>query len=466
MKNYLPMAIWLAVPTVLLLIPCPQGLDPKAWTMLAFYAMAIFGMILRPIPEPAALLVTIGIYSVGFGGTAVSAAGYGTSTVWLVFSACLVSRAFVETGLGKRMAFLLIDKFGRTPLGLGYVAALSDLVIAPATPSNTARSGGIVYPILRSVAVTLGSEPGPTANKIGTYLSLVCNGASLSTASMFLTASAPILLVFSFAQSVLGVNITWGTYALAAFPPGFIFLMLVPYLYYRITPPEIKSIDNKAIAKVGLEELGPITKQEKTLLVLFVLALLAWSTSHWTKLDNTGVALGFVGGVLIFKVTSWEAMLKEKNAWNTFIWYGAVLGLAGGLAKLGFFKWLGQIVVAHVNFSGLGPCTVMALLIFSSLPLRYVFASAAAYVGTMIPVYLMLAQAGGVPPMLAAMSLAPSVLLGSFVTHFAQGASTVIYAGGYVSQKTWWGTGVFVAPLATAILLALGFPWWKIIGLW
>ena len=467
-KNSLPMAIWIAIPAALLMMPCPEGLKPEAWTMLAFYVMAILGMILRPIAEPAALLVTIGIYSLLFGGTAVSAsvAGYGSGTVWLVFSACLVSRAFVETGLGRRMAYLLIDRFGRTPLGLGYVAAFADLIIAPATPSNTARSGGIIYPILRSIAVTLGSEPGPTAKKIGSYLSLVSNGVSLSTASMFLTSSAPILLVFSFGKDVLGVEISWGTYALAAFPPCFIFMMLVPYLYYRITPPEIKVIDNKNIAKAGLAELGPITRQEKTLLGLFVFALAAWATSNWTGINNTAVALAFVGGTLLFNVTSWDAMLKEKNAWNTFIWYGAILGLAGGLSRLGFFKWLGEIVVTYVNFSGLGPCTVMALLIFSSLPLRYVFASAAAYVGTMIPVYMMLAQAGAVPPMLAAVSLASTIILGSFVTHFAQGASTVIYAGGYVDQKTWWGTGAFVAPLANVIVLALGFPWWKMIGIW
>ncbi len=72
--------------------------------------------------------------------------GYSSGTTWLVFSAFTLSAAFVTTGLGKRIAYLLIGKIGNTTLGLGYVTVFLDLVLAPATPSNTARAGGIVLP--------------------------------------------------------------------------------------------------------------------------------------------------------------------------------------------------------------------------------------------------------------------------------------------------------------------------------
>jgi DASS family divalent anion:Na+ symporter len=462
----LTLAVWVGVPIVMLLLPSPAGLSPKAWTLFAFYCAAILGLILQPFSEAAVLLITIAVYSVGFNGTAIALSGYSSSTTWLVFAACLVGRAFVDTGLGSRIAFVLIDKFGRTPLGLGYVAAITDLVISPATPSNTARSGGIVYPIFRSIAVSLGSEPGPTAGKVGSYLSLLCNAISLTTAGIFLTASAPNLLLFSLAKGAVGVEISWGQYALAAFPPLFLVLMLLPLAYYRLAPPELKSIDNKVVAKHGLQQLGPISRKEIILSVLFVSALLLWATSQWTKVDAGAVALGFVAGVLFFRVVEWSSLLKETSAWSTLIWYGAIISLAEGLTKLGFFKWLGQIVVTHISFTGMGPATVMALLIISSFPLRYIFASAAAYVGTMIPVYLMLSRAGGVPPALAAVALCSTVSLGCLFTHFGHGVSVVIYGGGYVSQQKWWKTGAVAAVLATLIVLALGIPWWHVIGIW
>ncbi|WP_337998277.1 DASS family sodium-coupled anion symporter [Oleispirillum naphthae] len=465
-KNKKSLVIWLGIPIILLFIPCPAGLDPKAWHLFAFYCAAILGLILRPFSEPVVLLVALATYSIGFNGTSIALAGYGSATTWLVFAACLVGKAFVDTGLGSRIAYFLIDKFGSTSLRLGYAAAITDLIIAPATPSNTARTGGIVYPIFRSIAITLGSEPGPTSKKIGANLSLLCNAVSLTTASMFMTSSAPNLLVFSFAVSILGLNMSWGEYALAAFPPCFVLLMIIPLFYNRLARPELDKIDNKVLAAEGLKKLGPTKIQEKVLAALFVLALILWGTSQWTKVNSGAVAIAFIAGVLFFRVVEWDDLLKEKSAWSTMIWYGAIISLATGLAKLGFFKWIGSIVAAHISFGGLNPGMVMALLILSSLPLRYIFASNAAWVGTMVPVYMMLAQGAHVPPALIAVSLCSTASLGCFVTHFGHGMSVVLFGAGYVDQKTWWILGGIMAVFANLLVLSLGMLWWPCIGIW
>ncbi len=130
------------------------------------YLAAIVGLVIKPFPEPVVLLiavaasmVVVGNLSDGAFKTTAVLSGYSSGTTWLVFSAFTLSAAFVTTGLGKRIAYLLIGKIGNTTLGLGYVTVFLDLVLAPATPSNTARAGGIVLPIINSVAVALGSEP-------------------------------------------------------------------------------------------------------------------------------------------------------------------------------------------------------------------------------------------------------------------------------------------------------------------
>ena len=74
---------------------------------------------------------------------------------------------------------------GKKTLGLGYAVLFADLVLAPATPSNTARSGGTIYPIVSSIPRIYGSEPGPTAGRIGTYVMWTAFAATAVTSSLF-----------------------------------------------------------------------------------------------------------------------------------------------------------------------------------------------------------------------------------------------------------------------------------------
>ena len=137
------------------------------------YLAAIFGLVFRPFDEAVILLAAIGISGLAFGNIFGLLSGYASSSAWLVFSAFGIGTAFTFTGLGRRVAYVLIGKFGRTTLRLGYVAAVTDLAISPATPSTTARTGGIGYPIFQSIAVALDSKPGPTARRVGAMVALM-----------------------------------------------------------------------------------------------------------------------------------------------------------------------------------------------------------------------------------------------------------------------------------------------------
>lgn len=165
-KSLWKLILILAIPCIIGFMPAPAGLSELAWVLFGIYLAAIVGLVIKPFPEPVVLLIAVAASMVVVGNlsggefkTTAVLSGYSSGTTWLVFSAFTLSAAFVTTGLGKRIAYLLIGKIGSTTLGLGYVTVFLDLVLAPATPSNTARAGGIVLPIINSVAVALGSEP-------------------------------------------------------------------------------------------------------------------------------------------------------------------------------------------------------------------------------------------------------------------------------------------------------------------
>lgn len=166
-KSLWKLILILAIPCIIGFMPAPAGLSELAWVLFGIYLAAIVGLVIKPFPEPVVLLIAVAASMVVVGNlsggefkTTAVLSGYSSGTTWLVFSAFTLSAAFVTTGLGKRIAYLLIGKIGSTTLGLGYVTVFLDLVLAPATPSNTARAGGIVLPIINSVAVALRTRTG------------------------------------------------------------------------------------------------------------------------------------------------------------------------------------------------------------------------------------------------------------------------------------------------------------------
>ncbi len=460
------LGICVLVAVVILLIPRPAGLTPAAWHLFAMYLAAIFGLVLRPFPEAVILLSVIALSGLAFGNMGALLSGYASTSAWLVFSAFMIGAAFMATGLGRRVAYILIRKFGRTTLRLGYVAAVTDLAISPATPSNTARTGGIVYPIFQNIAVALDSTPGPTSRRVGAYLTLTLYYISFTTGYTFLTAMAPNVLILSFAKSILKVQVDWIQWATAAIVPGLVTLFLIPWVVYRIYPPEIKKIENETLAQKGLAQLGPMSGREKTLAILFLLAVLGWALGSVFKIDATAVAVGFVAACLLTGVVGWDNILGYKSAWSTFMWYGGIIGLADALSRAKFFEWLAKVIGANVNFAGINPIAILAALVLFSLVVRYLFASMAAYVATMIPVLFTLALVAKVPLLPLIFLIAFSAGYGGMLTHYGGALSPVLFGTGYVDQATWWKNGAIMALISFVTTFVIGLSYWKAIGMW
>jgi DASS family divalent anion:Na+ symporter len=456
----------LAIPALLLTVPTPAGLSTEAWKIFAVYSAAILGLILRPANE-AIVLVSV----LAFGSLILPVgqmlSGFSSSTVWLVFSAFLISQAFADTGLGRRIAYIMIGKFGKSALGLVYGQALTDLIISPATPSNTARTGGIVYPIFRSVASTLGSEPGTTGRRIGSYLTLSAYAISLSTSVLFITACAPNAIIVALAKDILKINISWMQWMYAFIIPGLLALLAVPYIIYKLYPPELTAIDSaEELSRKGLAEMGPLSVKEKLLILFFVLAILGWATGHITKIDATVVALLFFSLCAIFKLLSWENVLANKGAWTTLMWYGGIIGLSGVLAKAKFFTWLADLASKNINLVGYNAYAVLFVLLVISVLVRYIFASMGAYVAAFIPVLFVLGLAAQAPVWPLALLIAASSAYGSLLTHYGGAVGPVLFGTGYVDQKTWWIIGAVLVVFNMVVYMTIGLGYWKLIGLW
>ncbi len=481
MKKSIFIFILVCIPFVFAwVLPVPNGLSEAAWVMFGIYISAILGLVFKPIPNSMVLITAVAGTALFMGpymggakeATKLALSGYASATTWIIVAAFALSIAFTKTGLGKRIAYILIRIFGKTTLRLGYVTGFLDFIISPATPSNTARAGGIVFPIINSTAQSIGNKLQTPENRAGAYLACNTYMCTKITSFMFAIAMASNMLIIDYSNSILGTNINWGNWAVAMILPGLVCLIVMPLLVYFFITPDVKQINNKVIAKQGLEELGDMKTSEKWLIVIFVLALLGWSMPSVfsalfdIKLDinATAVAIGAMSLTVLLGVLKFEDIADSKECIGTLFWFGGVISLSSILNKLGFFKWFGSFIEANLSL-GESPMLALILIGFVSIIVRYLFASATVYVTTLMPIFFLLGKSAGADPYFLAFILISTNAYGGAVTHYGGPAAPIIFGGGYNTVKEWWITGFAAAMVAYIICLAVGIPLWSALSL-
>jgi L-tartrate/succinate antiporter len=366
---------------------------------------------------------------------------------------------YQKTGLGKRIALVLVKAMGRRTLTLGYAIAIADLLLAPFTPSNTARSGGTIYPVIHHLPALYDSRPNdPSARRIGSYVMWVAITATSVTSSMFITSLAPNLLATELARKATQVEISWMDWFVAFAPVGVVLFVLTPLLAYWIYPPEVKQGEKIPLwAGEELARLGAVTRRELVLALLVVLALGLWIVGA-DFINATTVALLVISLMLVARVLAWEDVIGHAAAWNTLVWFATLIALAEGLNRVGFVKWLAQSIAQHLD--GFSPLAAMLLLVAVFFFLHYMFASITAHVTAVLPV--MLAVGAGIPgiPMPEfAMLLCLTFGIMGIISPYATGPSPVYYGSGYLPARDYWRLGAIFGAIYLAALLAIGTPW-------
>ncbi len=454
-----------AVASAIWLLP-HASFNGRSWGLLCLFGATVAALIARPFPAGVALLIAITIGTLTRLFTIQEAlSGFANPTVWLIVTAFIFARGFVQTRLGERVAYLIVRRIGGNALRLGYAIVLADLVMAPMTPSNTARAGGILFPIALSIARTFGSDPGATAARIGAFLMMTLYHGDLVVSAMFLTATAPNPLVAELTRQSSGTVLSWTTWAIAASVPGLVGVALVPYAIYRLCPPTLR--DTRAaqsLASERLEAMGAISRRELVTLAIFGLVLLLWLTTEWHGASPTTVAcLGLVL-MLLTHTLEWREVVAENGAWDALIWFGGLVMLASQLDKAGLPQ---AFAAAAAGMVRAWPWWwALAGLVVVYMYAHYAFASLVAHVTAMFPAFFAVAIGLGAPPVLSALAFGFFSSLNAAMTHYGTGPAPIVFGAGYLTQGEWWRIGFLVSLIHLAIWLPIGFLWWKALGLW
>ncbi len=467
----------IAVAGIIALWPAPAGLEQYGWYFFAIFVGTITALIIETFPFAAvgmmgATVVTVLAPWVLFGPAELASpkfkateqaikwmlSGWSSTTVWLVFAAFTFALGYEKTGLGRRIALVLVKLMGRRTLFLGYAVMLSDALIAPFTASNTARSAGTIFPIVRNLPGLYDSKPNdPSSRKIGGYVMWVAFATTGITSSMFLTALAPNLLCIEIIRKTAKIDISWIDWFLAAAPFGIVMLLLLPLLVYWIYPPEIKEGDEvpKWAAK-ELKEMGPLSRNEILLAILVFTAILFWIFGA-AIINATTVALAAVALMVIIGIVKWDDIAANKTAWNTIVLLAFLVSLAEGLSRTGFIQWFDNSVAGYMQ--GSSPIVAMYVLVAIYFFSHYMFASTTPHATAMMPV--MLAVGMSVPDMPIkefALLLAMTHGIMGVITPYATGPAPVYYGAGYIPGKDFWRLGFIFGTIFIVALLGISGP--------
>ena len=451
-------AATLAIGLGIWFVPVPEGLTAPAWHLFALFIAAIVSVVAGALPilTASVLALALAVLS-GTLSPAKAYAGFANATILLIVVAFLVARAVVKCGLGQRIGHLVVSLFGRSTLGLSYSVFIVDAVIAPAFPSNTARSG-ILYPLASSLAEAAGAKPGePGRKRLGALL-MFSGMASLSLSSaLWLTAMAANPLGTEIAKP-LGLHIGFGSWLIAAALPTLLGIALLPLVLYKIIGPEVTATpEAPAAARKALAALGPLSRSERIVAATFLFMVVLWAASGTLQIDSTAIAFLGLGVLLGTGVLTLGDIAKEGDVLATYIWFAALFTLSGQLNELGFMGYLGQRLAGEL--AGLAWVWAGLVLVVAYVLMHYLFVSQTAHLLALFGVFLDVGVKLGVPAGPLAFQLLFATNYFSAITPQGSSANLLFAGSGFLAQGELYKLGIICTLFNLLLYLLVGTPW-------
>jgi DASS family divalent anion:Na+ symporter len=383
--------------------------------------------------------------------------GFANPSVLLVVVAFLVAQAVVKSGLGRRISLLIVSAFGRSPLGLAYSVVITDAVIAPAFPSNTAR-GGVLFPVVLSLAQGAGSKPEDAeGRRLGGYLMFTGMASLAISSALWLTATSVNPIGAQIAADA-GVVIGFGRWLTAASVPTLAAILLLPLVVRRLFPPGVSETpDAPRAARAALASMGSMTRDELITAAAFAVMVTGWILAGSLNLNVTAVAFAGLGVLLATSVLTLDDVGKQGDTLATFLWLAVLFALSGQLNEIGFMGYVGERMAA--NLAGLSWQVVYVALLVLYVLLHYLFVSQASQVLALFAVFLAVGTQNGVPVQLLCFALLFASSYFSVITPQGGSQNVIFVASGYLTQPELYRLGLLTTAFFLAVFLLLGTPW-------
>ena len=392
--------------------------------------------------------------------------GFSSASLWLIVTGFVICIAMVKTGVARRLLLHVVMGVGKTPLGAIIAGSLTAFLVAPFTPSNTARSLAMV-PVVEGLAETYKVKAGES--NFGKALALSQAFANNITGSAFLTGTIPNTMFFAAIIVTVGASryTTWGFWALASAPTNFVLLIFACWYLTKLYPPEMKEITG-GVARVqqDLKAMGPMTADEKKAIGCFLMAVGLWSTDFFHGFSPTMVA--FIASALIllpkpFGILGWRDV-QYALPWELFMYIGGVTSMANCLAQTKAVEVLIKMAFAAMGLKNVSYFWLLMLLMGFTIFSHIIWSATTTMAGVMAPIYIGIAQSLGFDVARFCVPLAFMMAYALFLPFNTTGNMIFMETGHFkptdlLKSSLPFGFVVWGAWIITAL------TWWRLIGL-
>lgn len=388
---------------------------------------------------------------------------YGGSGLWIIISGFILSKGMESSTLARRIALKIAAGLGGDPNMVILSVALANLVIAPLSPSTTAKAF-LLLPICIGLIQAFDSERG--RSKFGSALMIMAMAANNICSTGFLSATVPNPISASYIREATNIALDWLNWLQMAMPLTLLTLIFSWLICRWMFKPEVKKTPNalKRIKDLS-RELGPLSQDEMLITIILATSLLLWITESFHGLNSGLLSLAltlilFIPRIGVIKI----GRFTKEVPWGSITLFAASMFLAKAVSRWSALDPVAQSIFNNLNLSSLPLTLFISLIIFVAMFLHVIFTSTTVYATVIIPLVISLAQLRGFQSQIIAIPVAfltPMALILPINTI----PNVVFYSTGYFKQKQMIAYGIITSLISALLILLIGIPYWRLQGL-
>lgn len=446
-----------------------EGLSESAIRVIAVAVWMIIWWMTEAVPIPVTALVPLVLFSLlDVFSTAEATAPYASPIVFLFMGGFLIALAMEKRNLHRRIALNIIRVTGTHANGiiLGFMIATAFLSMWISNTATTVMMLPIALSVIDLLQDNQGGQPSKGYRRFALGLMLSIAYAANIGGTTTIIGTPPNVVFVGYMQEFYDRQIAFGRWLLIGVPVSFTLLTITYLMLTRVLFPHRLSrlSGSDDLIKDKLRELGPMSRAEQLVAVIFFLTAFSWIFQSTINdllgenyLDNTVVAM--TGGILMFitptsfsrneYVLDWES--TRRLPWGILLLFGGGLCLAKGMESTGLVQLVGDKIAGSGNIS----LWLLLLLLTAFMLFMTEVMSNVALVVIFVPVVLGIADSLEVNPLYLAI---PVTLASScaFMMPISTPPNAVVFSSGYIRMADMVKAGIFLNIISILVLLLVG----------
>ena len=471
----------LAVLAAIVLMPPQEGLSVAGQRMIGImvFSVIVWATTAISYPVSAGVIITLIAFLIGFapnpatgkiygtaGGLAMGLKGFSETAFCLVAAAMFLAAAMTKTGLDKRIALVILSKLGAKANRVVIGVILCGFILSFFVPSTTARVACLV-PIVMGMIKAFDV---PLKSRFAAMLMITVAQVDSVWNVGIKTAAAQNMVAVNFIKSQLGVDISWLDWFIAAAPFAILMSFCLYHLRMYLFPPEIDEIPGgQATVKRLLNEMGPVTVNEKKLLSISIVLLFFWTTEKMLHpLDTSTTTMLAVTLLMLPKigVMNWEETVHKIN-WGTVLLFGVGISLGSALLSTKAATWMANQIVASFGLANSSTIVVLAIMSLFLIFIHMGFASATGLAAAIIPIVISVLQSLKTPGVnvIGMTMILQYVVSFGFILPVNAPQNMIAYGTDTFEVRDFVRSGIPLTIIGFGLIMLLGATYWKWLGL-